>query len=389
MFNHASSTSSESGQAEGMPTPPDPLRKWIWILSAIALFLIGLIGAVLAGRYVRSLRTAGPEEASAWTDQEGQTASAGEQQYTKWISQLQKADDPVARYQAWEALVAKGSEAVQAALLKLVQISEDGNVFHMPPGAVETWVEMGTGGVESLRPALHSDNSAVRAGAAYLLAQLGGQAKSALPDLLDLVQDSHPRVRWYALDALAAMGPAASEAVNKIAPLLDHPDRLTRRRALLVLARIGPKAKGLLAKVQRLAKEDSDPSVREMAELAARQLNLEALVDQAAQQASEDLQPLIQRLRAGDAYEMASAARALAQLGPKAADALPALALALYHEDKWVREAAVQAMGAIGSAARSYRDSLVAATLDPEPEVRQAAQQALDHLEGRNSPRLP
>lgn len=370
------------------PTEPavaDPLRRWIWILSGLALFLVGLIAAVAAGRYVRTVRTASPEGGLGSGPAGTAAHPARPNPYAKWISQLQKSKDPVARYKALEALAAEGPEAVQSALDALVQTSEDGNLFQMPDGATAAWQEMGSAGVETLLPALQSEKPNVRAGAAYVLSRLGGQAKAALASLADRLQDPHPRVRWYALEALAGIGPAASVVLDKIAPLLEHSDRLTRRRAVLVLSRIGPEAKSLLPQVQKLAKEDPDMSVRQMAELAARQLNLEALVQQAAQEASEELKPLIQRLQGGNPYESVAAAEALTKLGPQAADALPALALALYHQDKWVREAAVKALGAIGRDARAYRDALAAAALDAEPEVRQAAQQALDQIDGRKS----
>ncbi|HPP52239.1 MAG TPA: HEAT repeat domain-containing protein, partial [Thermoguttaceae bacterium] len=371
--------------SETKPVGADPLRRWIWILSGLALFLVGLIAAVAAGRYVRTLRTATPEGGLGTGPSSDADHPAGLNPYAKWIGQLQKSKDPVARSKALEALVAEGPEAVQSALDVLVQTSEDGNVFQMPEGATSAWVEMGSAGVETLLPALQSEKANVRAGAAYVFSKLGGQAKPALASLADRLQDPHPRVRWYALEALAGIGPAVSVVLDKIAPLLEHSDRLTRRRAVLVLARIGPKAKSLLPQVQKLAKEDPDASVRQMAELAARQLNLEALVQQATQEASEEIKPLIERLQGGNPYESVAAAEALAKLGPKAADALPALALALYHQDKWVREAAAKALGAIGREARAYRDALAAAALDAEPEVRQAAQQALDQIDGRKS----
>lgn len=368
----------ESGiPSAALPRAETQLRRWIWILTGVAVFLVGLILAVSAGRYVRAYRTAGKPTPLA-----SETVPS-EASPSKWTVQLQTAKDPVARYKALEAIVAEGPEAVCTALDTLVKTSEDGNVFQIPQGVVETWVEFGSAGVESLAAALQSDKPNVRAGAAYVLSKLGGQAKPALAALAEVLQDTHPRVRWYALEALAGMGTASGVVLDKVRPLLDHPDRLTRRRALVVLARIGPKAKSLLLQVQKLQKEDPDPSVRQTAELAARQLNLETLVQEAIQNASEDIQPLIKQLQTGSPYESAAAARALGKMGPEAAEALPALVLALYQEDKWVREAAVQAIGAIGREARAYRDALVAATLDAEPEVRQAAQEALDKIEGR------
>ncbi len=366
------------------------LRRWIWILSGVAVFLIGLIVAVSTGRYVRALRAVRSEGGGGAEASGGRKSqTAGHEEYAKWISQLRTGKDPVARYKALENLVAQGPTAVAAALDDLVQASEDGNLFQMPEGAVAAWVEMGSAGVETLLPALQSEKANVRAGAAYVLSRLGGQSKSALRPLANLLQDPHPRVRWYALEAMAGLGPAGAEVLEKLSPLLEHPDRLTRRRALLVLARIGPKAKSLLPQVQKLAKEEPDTSVRQMAELAARQLNLEALTEQAAQEASEEVRPLIERLRGGNSYESVAAAEALAKLGPKAAEALPALALALYHPDKWVREAAVRALGAVGPEARAYRDSVVAACLDAEPEVRQAAQQVLDQMDSRKPQPVP
>ena len=384
-------TGAELQQAsDDLPTAAATIRRWIWILSGLAVFLIGLILAVSAGRYVRALRTGRTQVgAASGSTTPAHAPAAGKNVYAKWIAPLRSANDPVARYKALENLVAQGPQAVEAALDALVQTSEDGNLFQMPDGAVAAWVEMGSAGVPTLLPALQSKKPHVRAGAAYVLAQLGGQAKPALQPLAQCLQDAHPRVRWYALEALAGIGPAAAETLEKLAPLLEHPDRLTRRRALLVLARIGPKAKILLPQVQKLAKDDPDMSVRQMAELAARQLDLENLVQQALQEASEEVKPFIEQLRGGSPYESVAATKALAKLGAQAVEALPALALALYHQDKWVREGAVRALGAVGPQARAYRDAVVAATLDSEPEVRQAAQEVLDQMDGRKPKGLP
>lgn len=84
-----------------------------------------------------------------------------------------------------------------------------------------------------------------------------------------------------------------------------------------------------------------------------------------------------------------TAAEALAELGPVAATALPALARALDDPDHAVRAASAKGLGRLGVVARSERTKLVRLQReDPEPEVRHAAGEAITLLD-RATPSSP
>ena len=67
-----------------------------------------------------------------------------------------------------------------------------------------------------------------------------------------------------------------------------------------------------------------------------------AYLEQAAD--PESVQALIQTLSDGDLYVRGAAARALANIGPAASDAVPALTECLKHEDAWVCKCAEYAL---------------------------------------------
>lgn len=361
---------AQEGSAEG-PVAEEGRgsRALVLALAGLVLFLLGLIGAVAAGRYVRG--RAAPEE----------TAEAPTAEH--WIAQLSKGSDKASRQAAAEAILEAGPEAVAAALDAVAETKDDGNVFNISPPAVRALADLGVPAVDPLGRALASEKPNVRAGAAYILREMGAQSRGAVPALARAAGDPNARVRWYALDALAAIGPGAAPAVEALIPLVGHEERLTRRRAIAALGRIGPKAKAALPAITNAEQDGADASVRLAAELAARQINLEAVVEQSLQDASDEVKQLVKRLQDESPHESSAAARALGKLGRDAAEAVPALAQALQRDDKWVREAAAEALGEMGRDARPFVTALQAAAQDPELEVREAAQRALEKVEGR------
>jgi HEAT repeat protein len=76
-----------------------------------------------------------------------------------------------------------------------------------------------------------------------------------------------------------------------------------------------------------------------------------------------------------------SAARALAAMGPKAKEAVPALVQALSDPEPLVRDAAAAALGSIGAAATEAVPALIEALEDWNGFVRQAAAKALKMID--------
>ena len=87
---------------------------------------------------------------------------------------------------------------------------------------------------------------------------------------------------------------------------------------------------------------------------------------------------LIKKLKSSDPDTRRAAAKELGELGPDAADAVPALA-ALQDSDKFVRRFAAQSLAKMGDAAKPAREPLAAILKNPAEvrEVQEAAAQAL------------
>jgi WD40 repeat protein len=78
-------------------------------------------------------------------------------------------------------------------------------------------------------------------------------------------------------------------------------------------------------------------------------------------------------LKSEDLYARHKAARALGALGPRAREAIPALAAALKDPERHVRTSAARALGQTVPATRGALAALLAALKDPESDVREAA----------------
>lgn len=85
-----------------------------------------------------------------------------------------------------------------------------------------------------------SDRARVRARATEVLKLLGPEAKGAVPELTNYLEDS--RSRNAALDVLARIGPLATPAVKSIMRLLKVEQSSTRALAARALAAMGPPA---------------------------------------------------------------------------------------------------------------------------------------------------
>ena len=79
---------------------------------------------------------------------------------------------------------------------------------------------------------------------------------------------------------------------------------------------------------------------------------------------------LIKKLKSSDPDMRRAAAKELGELGPDAADAVPALAAALKDSDKFVRRFAAQSLAKMGDAAKPAREPLAAILKNPA-EVRE------------------
>jgi len=344
-------------------------RTAIWALAGVAGFLIALIAAVVGARLLRE-RVIRPDN------------SAGPTTQADWIEQLDAGLDEAARQQAARKLVAMGPKAVIAALDATTDVPEGENRLQRSPAAIRAFASVGPEAVEALAEALASKRPDVRAAAANVLWEMGPDAARAVEPLAAVAGDQNRWVRWYAVETLGKIGPEAAPAVDALLPVVEHPEPRTRRLAVTALGRIGPAAIAAVPALTEAREKDKDRAVRGAAILALYQVNLEAIAAESAAAAGEEVRELIGRLSSDDEHESVSAANELTELGPQAADAVPALALALGRESKWLREAAAEALGAVGRQSQYVVPALEKLLEDKEPEVRAAAQKALDRIGG-------
>ena len=170
--------------------------------------------------------------------------------------------------------------------------------------------------------------------------------------------------------ALGNIGPSARLAASPLASALSDPDPRVRRAVVEAVGKIRPGpsiAVPLLAKVLN----DADPSV----------------VLPAVQTLAEMGKPVVPLLIKALADEDGRywACLALAEIGPEASDAAPALAQVAKVAEPEVRMQALLALAAIGPPAEVAVPAVAAALRDPENSVRYAAAYAYGRI-GRQNP---
>jgi HEAT repeat protein len=190
------------------------------------------------------------------------------------------------------------------------------------------------------------------------LAWLGPKAREAVPALRAALMDHRRQVRFSAAVALAHIEPSATESVPVLIEALKHRDdeELNLRDVPGALARLGPKAQVALPTLIGLAKEG-----------AAERDDLKALV-QIDPEGVNCVPALIEALEYEDVEVADGAAKCLGLLGPRAKDAVPALAKAVtrdFHEDfyniYYPQVSAAQALRRIGPPAKSAIPALIGA----------------------------
>ncbi len=285
------------------------------LLLALVIVAVGIIAIVLLDPN-RRLR--------GWVKGEpfyqGRAASA-------WEHDLRQADTPESA-QAMQTLVSAKGEALP----------------------ICTWV---------LRNAAEPE---ARSRTADVLAQMGKDAAPAKGDLVAALADPDPLVRGVVVRAIgklapdvpgapaeltnlfpdidairtvALFGPAAADAVPALNAMLKYGNPTVRWQAARTLGKIHEPALPALPELIRLTRSDPDPLVRE------------------------------------------HAAEAIGDIGPVAAEGIPALVNALKDREAKVRRDAVRSLGQMGPAAKGVIADVRAATHDSDEKVKIAALRAV------------
>ncbi len=178
-------------------------------------------------------------------------------------------------------------------------------------------------GDPSTRPARH---------VCFVLAAIG---EPAVAPLIELLQHENPRVQTAALETIAAIGPDAKDAVPELARLVGGSDGYLRTRALAGLAAVGPEARPAL------------PVIKQRLDAGLSQAEEDALIRALVAVGPPAVPILAKALGHSDSRVRATAAKALAELGPASRQALQPLVQAL-RESHYVRVHAEVALARIG-----------------------------------------
>lgn len=257
--------------------------------------------------------------------------------------------------------------------------------------------------VDGLKALKHADAN-VRYKAAHTLAELGPQAKFAVPALREALEDKHPLVRVKVAEALwkidktptatllpilleamkdksetvraaappviALFGAKASTALPALVDALKDKSFEVKLAAITALGDLGPVAKSKADDLLDLVKDKEF-------------FLLEPFVGAALANLGDGAIPTLTKALPNASPERRRlAAYALGSMGPKAAAATPALAKALKHDDAALRLQAARSLGKIGPGAVSAVPDLDKALDDKTPAVRMEAVLATWHITG-------
>ncbi|HEY9296801.1 MAG TPA: HEAT repeat domain-containing protein [Phormidium sp.] len=124
--------------------------------------------------------------------------------------------------------------------------------------------KMGSSAIPALIAALQEKQ--IRGGAAFALGAIGAEAKTAIPQLIELLKDEDEQVR---LDAAVALRRIGSPAVSALVEALKDQNLLVRRGATFALAGIGAEAKSTIPVLIEML-SDNDEQTRLNASIALR-----------------------------------------------------------------------------------------------------------------------
>jgi HEAT repeat protein len=137
-------------------------------------------------------------------------------------------------------------------------------------------VQLHAADVAELAQKLKDKDSDTRRDAARALAEMGAEAKPAVPALVAALKDSDLYVRRFAAQALGEIGPAAEAGVpNLTAILKDSKEKKeAQEAAALALGKIGPA--GLTALIAVIKDHDKEMSVRRNAIIGLSKMGTDA-----------------------------------------------------------------------------------------------------------------
>ncbi len=219
---------------------------------------------------------------------------------------------------------------------------------------------------------LQSEDYGTRKTAAYHLTEMGKDAKSAIPALIEVLKtEPAAGVRGEISKALGLMGEAAEPAVPAIVAFLQSDDGgYERTYAASALGDIGKRADIAVPALQKAVESDGEPVVRQLAARALAGFKSEA---------QPALPALLEALKSGDKDLREAACAGLKDI-PANAAAVPGLTDLLGDEIEHIRAAAASSLGGAGSEAAPAVPALVKLLDDKDTDVKRAALKALGQI---------
>jgi HEAT repeat protein len=153
----------------------------------------------------------------------------------------------------------------------LVNALDDADV-NTQVAAARTLGQIGVAALPGLLEALRKPERLVRREATWALVRMGSAGKKTVPALAEALKDSDLRVRLGAAQALGAIGPKASAAIPSLIECLKDSNLIFCRLAAQALTRLGPEAVSALQE----ASQSADTFVRREAQWALSHLGLPA-----------------------------------------------------------------------------------------------------------------
>ncbi len=217
-------------------------------------------------------------------------------------------------------------------------------------------------------PALNDADVQTRRNACAMLEGLGPVAKPAVPALVSALNDTSETVRMHAVGALGEIGIPAALVIPALTKALHDPAQTVRHRALSQFAFSLPPTEAVVPDLKQLL-EDKDRGIATLARSA---------LSSPHRQAKDRTAVYVTMLQMGSANDYTL--RQLAQFGPEAAGAVPAVIPVLKHSRPLYRYLAAEVLGAVGPGAKDAVPALIAALQDQNPVVRDSAADALEAI---------
>ena len=175
--------------------------------------------------------------------------------------------------------------------------------------------------------ALGDPSLMIRRGAAAVIRQLGTQVSAAVPSLLELAKDADAEARLDAIEALVAVDPGHHSWLiwlPSLEEVVREKNRYAQHRAIAQIRGLGPAAKAA-APTLLTAVDENEKEVRLSAAVA--------LIYVDPSQRIKVLPTLLEEIKKQDSPWISDTAEALAEFGPVAKEALPALKAALAKKE--------------------------------------------------------